>query len=234
MPDLAPAAPLHYLALMVATQPLHDEASPSAAAEILYPDSDGQPMSDNTLQFQWIVLLKENLDAHRDDLVAGDILWYPVEGRPAIRIGPDVLVAVGRAKGYRGSYQSWLEGGPPEVVFEVLSPSNTLREMMRKAAFYKGHGARELIVIDPEREDGWALCFSAGGIDDEAPTLVGWTSPTLGIRFAKEDGKLRVYAPSGEPFESLNEVRERATREADRAARLADKLRAMGIDPDAP
>ena len=29
---------------------------------VIYPDSDGQPMADNTLQFRWIVLIKENLE----------------------------------------------------------------------------------------------------------------------------------------------------------------------------
>lgn len=240
---------------MVATQPLRDDRVPDRATpEVVYPDSDGQPMSDNTLQFAWIVYLKENLDTQRDDFVAGDLLWYPIEGRPDIRIGPDVLVAVGRPKGYRGSYKSWVEGQPPTVVFEVLSPSNSLREMMRKAAFYKGHGARELIVIDPEREQGWALCFGPEGLDEEAPSLDGWVSPSLGIRFAREDGRLRVYGARGEPFLTLSESQaetareadraareaeraareaERATREAERATRLADKLRALGVDPDA-
>jgi len=30
--------------------------------KIIYLDSEGQPMADNTEQFQWIVLLKENLE----------------------------------------------------------------------------------------------------------------------------------------------------------------------------
>ena len=30
--------------------------------EIVYPDSDGEPMAENTLQFQWIVTIKEGLD----------------------------------------------------------------------------------------------------------------------------------------------------------------------------
>jgi hypothetical protein len=30
-------------------------------AEVMYPESDGQPMADNTDQFQWIVKIKENL-----------------------------------------------------------------------------------------------------------------------------------------------------------------------------
>ncbi|MCU0875242.1 MAG: hypothetical protein MUE50_23160, partial [Pirellulaceae bacterium] len=75
--------------------------------EIEYPDSDGLPMSDNTLQFQWIVTLQGGLDAlFRDDpdvFVAGDLLWYPVEGDNTVRAAPDVLVVFGRPKGYRGS-----------------------------------------------------------------------------------------------------------------------------------
>ncbi len=31
-------------------------------ANIIYPDSDGLPMSDNTKQFRWIVTIKENLE----------------------------------------------------------------------------------------------------------------------------------------------------------------------------
>ena len=54
--------------------------------EIEYPDSDGQPLSDNTLQFAWITLIKENLEwlfaKTPEVFVAGDLLWYPVEGNP--------------------------------------------------------------------------------------------------------------------------------------------------------
>ncbi|MEN9280327.1 MAG: hypothetical protein Q6I77_05865, partial [Gloeomargarita sp. DG_1_4_bins_134] len=81
--------------------------------KIIYPDSDGQPMADNTLQFRWIVLIKENLEclfAHDANVfVAGDLLWYPVEGHPEIRVAPDVMVVFGRPKGERGSYRQWEE-----------------------------------------------------------------------------------------------------------------------------
>ena len=53
------------------------------AAAIIYPDSDGQPIADNTKQFRWIVIIKENLEFlfinNHDVFVAGDLLWYPVE-----------------------------------------------------------------------------------------------------------------------------------------------------------
>src|SRR5580704_8781723 len=92
-----------------------------AKPAIEYPDCDGEPMSDNTLQFKWIVVIKENLEAvFRDDpqvFVAGDLLWYPVEGQPTIRAAPDTLVAFGRPKGHRGSYRQWEEKNiAPQVV----------------------------------------------------------------------------------------------------------------------
>ena len=46
--------------------------SPARPA-IVYPDNDGQPMSDNTLQFKWIVTIEGGLDAslHRSQRVRG-------------------------------------------------------------------------------------------------------------------------------------------------------------------
>ncbi|MFM8294463.1 MAG: Uma2 family endonuclease, partial [Microcystaceae cyanobacterium] len=86
---------------------------PTLDPPIIYPDSDGQPMAENTLQFEWIVIVKENLELlfgdRPDVFVAGDLLWYPVEGNNKIRRAPDAMVALGRPKGYRGSYKQWEE-----------------------------------------------------------------------------------------------------------------------------
>lgn len=109
-------------------------------AEIVYPDSDGQPRAENTLQFRWIVTIQGGLDAlfaHDPNVfVAGDLLWYPVEGSNTIRVAPDVMVAFGRPKGYRGSCRQWDEGNiAPQVVFEVVSPGNRMGEMTQKVHF---------------------------------------------------------------------------------------------------
>src|SRR5207302_953503 len=65
-----------------------------------YPDSDGQPMSDNTLQFRWIVTIQGNLDILFNDqpevFVAADLLWYPLQGHSEICTAPDVFVAFER------------------------------------------------------------------------------------------------------------------------------------------
>src|ERR687886_1873665 len=102
---------------------------------LIYPDSDGQPMADNTKQFRLIVVIKENLELLfanvADVFVAGDLLWYPVEGDNKLRQAPDAMVVFGRPKGDRGSYKQWEEENiPPQVVFEILSPGNRLKGML--------------------------------------------------------------------------------------------------------
>lgn len=124
--------------------------------KIVYPESDGEPIAENTLQFRWIVTIQGGIDsAFKDDpkvFVAGDLLWYPVEGDPTIRIAPDTMVAFGRPKGDRGSYLQWREEGiAPQVVFEVLSPGNRSAEMIRKFQFYEHYGVEEYYIYDPDR-----------------------------------------------------------------------------------
>jgi Uma2 family endonuclease len=81
--------------------------------DLLFPDSDGKPMADNTEQFRWIVMIKENLEIlFKDDpmvFIAGDLLWYPVQSTAVPGMAPDVMVVFGRPKGKRGSYKQWRE-----------------------------------------------------------------------------------------------------------------------------
>ena len=128
-----------------------------SATPIVYPESDGKPMSDNTRQFRWIQTLAANIAAlfhdRADVFVCGNQNWYPVEGHPEIVAAPDVYAVFGRPKGERGSYKQWEEGGiPMTVVFEVLSPSNSPEEMADKLLFYDDHGVEEYYVFDPDRK----------------------------------------------------------------------------------
>jgi Uma2 family endonuclease len=213
-------------------------------SEITYPDSDGQPMADNTKQFRWIVTIKENLDLlfaeNPDVFVAGDLLWYPVQGRPDIRVAPDILVAFDRPKRDRGSYKQWKEANiPPQVVFEILSPGNTVIEMSRKLVFYGHHGVSEYYIYDPDR-------VNLGGFirgDDKAlveiDEIQGWVSPLLGIRFELGEADLVIYRPDGERFlttielyDRAEQAQKRAESAEEKAQRLAERLRELGVDPD--
>ncbi|BAC88258.1 DUF4351 domain-containing protein [Gloeobacter violaceus] len=189
---------------------------------VVYPDCDGLPMSDNTEQFRWIVYIKEGLEwlfaGEPDVFVAGDLLWYPIEGDNKTRQAPDALVAFGRPKGKRGSYRQWLEAGiAPQVVFEVLSPGNSVREMTRKFAFYQRFGVEEYYLYDPEAGalDGYVR---RGGVLEGIESMSGWVSPRLGVRFDVDaGGQLQMWRPDGTPFESYGEIAARAEQERQRA-----------------
>jgi Uma2 family endonuclease len=123
--------------------------------DLLFPDSDGKPMSDNTEQFRWIVTIKENLEIlfadQPDVFIAGDLLWYPVKSTLVPGTAPDAMVIFGRPKGRRGSYKQWNEDNiAPQVVFEILSPSNIVAEMERKREFYETYGVEEYYQYDPD------------------------------------------------------------------------------------
>ena len=220
--------------------------------EVFYPESDGKPMAENTLQFEWITLVKQGLDAvfiHRDDVfIAGDLLWYPVQGENTVCQAPDTMVALGRPKGHRRSYLQWKENNiPPQVVFEILSPGNRAGEMAKKYAFYEKHGVLEYYVYDPDHFLLTAAVRSeASGafVDLSEPELWNWTSPLLGISFHWRRGiELELRNPQGERFLSYadllpfkNQAQSeyfRAEAEKNRADAMAQKLRELGIDPDA-
>lgn len=223
----------------------------SPEPDLEYPDSDGMPMAENTLHFLWIMTMYGNLDLlfhNRPDVfVAGDNFWYPVKaikGEPTIRLAPDVYVVFGRPKGHRGSYLQWEEGGTPlSVVFEVLSPGNTVAEMDGKFEFYERYGVQEYYIIDPVGQRTTLEIFEREGTEfapRNIKTGATWVSPLMGVRFVVTPTDVELHYPDGKPFLAFAELGERHERteralesERQRAARLAAKLRELGVDPDA-
>lgn len=229
---------------------------PKRGAPVEYPSSDGEPVADSTEQLDWMIDLKLALDRRFPDAFVGaNLFWYPVEGRPDIRVAPDGLVAFGRPKGPRPSYKQWEEGGVPlHVVFEWWSPRNTFGDQVKKLAFYDRYGVDEFVLWDEVRSQLQVYVRGPHGLELVNPEG-GWRSPRLGYTFEVVDGELRVTDPDGRPLRDALEVyareeelarevevvreraeaeRTRAEAERDRAEQLAAKLRALGIDPDAP
>jgi Uma2 family endonuclease len=181
---------------------------------VTYPDSDGQPMADNTKQFRWIVVVQQNFEwLYADDpnvFVAGDLLWYPVEGNNKIRTAPDILLAFGRPKGDRGSYQQWKEANiPPQVVFEILSPGNRKTEMEKKLLFYERHGVEEYYLYDPDTNhlEGW---IRTEGYLENIDSLENWVSPRSGVRFDLSGEELQIFRPDNIRFLSYTEIAQQA------------------------
>ncbi|HEX5269270.1 MAG TPA: Uma2 family endonuclease, partial [Gemmataceae bacterium] len=196
---------------------------------IVYPDSDGKPMADNTKQLRWMVTLYGNFCAQfqavAEVFVAADHLWYPVEGEPAVFCAPDVYVVFGRPKGDRGSYRQWEEGGVPlTVVFEILSPKNTPLEMIDKFDFYETHGVEEYYVYDPDA-NRLVVFVRRGEMLRRVRQADGFVSPRLGIRFVMTAPEMTVYGPDGRPFLTFEQLQEQHRTAEQRLARLGELSR---------
>lgn len=189
-------------------------------------------MAQNPKQFDVIVSIETNLaylykDA-ADVWIGKDQFWYPVKGKPRIVQAPDVFVVFGRPNQYRPTYKQWEDGDvPPQVVIEVLSPSNTEKELISKRAFYEKYGVEEYYVVDPDCK------FVEKGLEvylrDKKDNLSFvhfedvFISPRMGVKFEikdkpkKKDAKGKekgpgkevvYYHPNGAPFLSTSELRE--------------------------
>jgi Uma2 family endonuclease len=202
----------------------------AAQPEIVYPESDGEPMADNSKQFWWIIVLAGNLAAlfrdNKDVFVGGNQNWFPREREPELVKAPDVYVVFGRPKGHRASWNQWEEGDVPlTVVFEVLSPRNTWMEMDDKQAFYEEHGAEEYYVYDPAANRLKAF-VRQGDAFRRVRLIQGFVSPRLGIRFDLSGPEMTVFYPDGRrflTFEELEEARVQEKQRADRAEQRADQ-----------
>ncbi|BAY29824.1 hypothetical protein NIES2107_16680 [Nostoc carneum NIES-2107] len=208
------------------------QITPEPTIEVIYPQSDGQPMADNTEQFTWIVKIKENLEilfaSSADVFIAGDLFWYPVQGNPNIKQAPDTMVVFGRPKGKRGSYLQWEEDNiPPQVVFEILSPGNTLKEMTKKLQFYQRYGVEEYYIYDPAKNDLNGLLRS-GDSFEVIEEMNGWVSPRLGIQFQLTAETLEIFSTSGQKFLSpveIDQLREQEHQRAEQEHQRAEQER---------
>ena len=224
--------------------------------DIIYPETDGLPLSDNTKQLRLIMTTQGGLDAlfaNKKVFVTGNLLWLPVEGSGESK-APDVMVIFGQTKDDRTSYKQWEEGGlGPQVAFEFVSKTNSVGEVeVVKLDFYQRHGVDEYYIHDPDKGTlkGWTR---EGTWFQPIPDMNGWVSPLMGIRFELIGKDMQLYHPDGRAFETYPEIMKRADRaeselkqrdsqleqardelEQERQQRqlLIERLEAMGIDPN--
>jgi Uma2 family endonuclease len=180
--------------------------------------------------------------AIQDVFIAGDLLWYHIQANKKC-CAPDIMVVFGRLKGYRGSYVQCQEGNiAPQVVFEILSPSNNKEEMDMKRDFYEKYGVEEYYLYDPETNNlqGWTR---ANKSLVAIAKINGWTSPRLKIRFVLTT-TLEIYRPDGRLFltpveidlerqlekQKREEAEEQLELERQRYQELLRQLKGRGIE----
>jgi len=78
-------------------------------------------------------------------------------------VQPDLLVVCDESKLGKASVN-----GPPDMIIEIFSPSNSSSELLRKFNYYLEAGVREYWVLDPETkkvnvhiyENGRYICMT--------------------------------------------------------------------------
>ena len=86
-------------------------------------------------------------------------LFYEEDESDDTVVQPDIMVICDRRKiGDEGCR------GAPDLVIEILSPSNTALEMERKRGLYRKAGVREYWVVDTEDNRITVYCFKDGAI----------------------------------------------------------------------
>lgn len=114
-----------------------------------------------------LFLLEEHVPETR-----GELLPLPVDvtiSRSTLKVRqPDVMVVLYREGGYQNAQQ--LLAAPhgevvPDLVVEVLSPSETRSAVGAKIEDYRQVGVRELWLVSPEAETVEVLKLSAEGVE---------------------------------------------------------------------
>jgi hypothetical protein len=180
-------------------------------------------------------------------LVLGDI-FVRVDGIE--QASPDVLIVHGPEPGDRPVYHVPPEP-VPDVTLEVLSPANRLgkgrRLLQQKRELFGRIGVPLHIELDPKR--GFLTIWRnvGGTLVAEAPVDRFDGDELGGLRIELAPGDVRLVRPDGREFTDVADEIDRADREerradrekrradleTQRADRLAEKLRAAGIDTDA-
>ena len=160
--------------------------------------------------------------------------------------GPDFFLVRNTQKHPRRSWVVWQEDGKyPDVIIELLSESTAKVDRNAKKILYQDRfRTPEYFWFDPE---DWELAgFRLIG-QEYQPILANesgrlW-SDILELYLGTHKGKLRYFSPDGELVPTPEEAALQAQQQAEqaqqqaeqaqqRADRLADQLRALGIEPE--
>ena len=206
------------------------------------PYDDGVPMETLRHQFQMDLLIDAMdlwLAARGDGFAGGNMfLYYSLEQvRLNTFVGPDFFVALDVPRGERKSWVVWEQGKGPDLVVELLSASTAQYDKTLKKTLY-AHQVRvpEYYWYDPFNPEDFAGFSLHGG--NYQPLAIDSRSrihsPILNLDLGRWPGTirgvdavwLRWFTPEGKMLPTEAEAAQQ------RAERLAERLRQLGVDPD--
>lgn len=121
---------------------------------IIYPDSDGQPMTESDATRDYLLysveVLRLYFKSRPNVYVSGNLFVYYEEGNPKASLSPDVFVIFGVSNRKRRSYKAWQEGNKlPDFVLEITSRSTKRQDEEDKPRLYASLGVNEYFQYDP-------------------------------------------------------------------------------------
>ncbi len=210
-----------------------------AAADVYYPESDGQPVAETdvhrTLMFELIGMLQTFFRADPHVYISGNLFLYYQEGNPRRVVAPDVFVVLGVPNQPRRIYKLWEEGVVPAVVFELTSRSTRGEDLRGKYDLYERLGVREYFLFDPLDEylrpplRGYRLQQGQyQPLAVEADRSL-W-SVALGLALHVRGTQLRLYDPAGQRWLPTPQEEEAARRVAEDRAQVAEARATVEAD----
>lgn len=125
-----------------------------ASSPIIYPEADGQPMSESDATRDYLIycvqVLRLFFQSRRNIYVSGNLFVYYQEGNSKAVVSPDVLVVFGVSNRKRRSYKAWQEDGKlPSFVMEITSFTTQRQDEVEKPKLYASLGVQEYFQYDP-------------------------------------------------------------------------------------
>lgn len=128
--------------------------STTQPARIVYPESDGLPMSESDATRDYLAysveVLRQYFQSRRQIYVSGNLFIYYEEGNPKAVCSPDVFVIFGVHNRKRRSYKTWQENQKlPSFILEVTSYTTKKQDEVEKPQLYASLGVTEYFQYDP-------------------------------------------------------------------------------------
>ncbi|MBW4540939.1 MAG: Uma2 family endonuclease [Myxacorys chilensis ATA2-1-KO14] len=154
--------------------------------------------------------------------------------------GPDFFLVKQTDPKPRKSWVIWEEDGRyPDLIIELLSDSTAdIDRGLKKNLYQDRFRTHEYFWFSPDTLEFAGFRLVSQRYQPITPTTQGllW-SEALDLYLGIDSGKLRYFQPNGQlvptPEEDALAAQQRADEAQQRAERLAEQLRSLGIDPDA-
>jgi Uma2 family endonuclease len=234
-------------ALATEWEPRSTEDWEEDSEDVIVPPSDlwsDEPPLESEWHLRQLLLLIQCLElwwGDRQDFYAfGNLTIYYSTRRLKSEMfrGPDFFVVLDTERKPRKSWVVWEEDGKyPNVIVEILSASTAQVDRVTKKQIYQETFRTPNYFwfnpYNPKEFKGFNLVN--GQYEDIEPNAEGWLwSQQLGLYLGVQDSILRLFTPEGELIPTPEEARlqeyQRAEQERQRADRLEQRLRELGID----